>query len=74
MRSLWERGHPHLLFDAQPLGAWASRPRPAYKAYIFHRVFLITLYAGRRRDACAPRGIRVPYIAQPPAFFILHLK
>ena len=23
-------------------------------------MILITLYAGRRRDACAPRGIRVP--------------
>ena len=44
--------------DAEPLGAWASRPRPVEKAYFSHAIVLITLYAGRGRDAHAPRGIR----------------
>lgn len=43
-----------------PIGAWASRPRPVEKAYFSPAIILITLYAGRGRDAYAPSGIRIP--------------
>ena len=54
-------GNAHLArcLMRMPLGAWASRPRPAYRVIIIIAGEKYAFSTGRERDAHAPIGIRI---------------
>ena len=68
-------GNAHLArcLMRMPLGAWASRPRPAYRVIIIIAGEKYAFSTGRGRDAHAPRGYASPTVEVEMLCFFVSL-